>query len=128
MLENKQLFDVSGEDGKESSINQVAKMISLMGPPPLEFIHRYENRSKYFDESGKWIGTAEIPNVTLESYEKTLKGENKALFLKFMRKILKWLPEERESAMELLSDPWLNSQELTPMARLGRKIRNLLVH
>lgn len=40
-------------------------------------------------------------------------GENKnkledpSLFLAFLRRVLKWVPEERPTAKELLEDPWL---------------------
>jgi serine/threonine-protein kinase SRPK3 len=44
----------------------------------------------------------------LEDAEKRLYGEEKALFLNFVRKMLKWKPEERSSAKELLDDLWLN--------------------
>lgn len=46
--------------------------------------------------------------MTLKDVEKRLKGEEKALFLSFAEKMLKWKPEERSSAKELLGDPWLN--------------------
>lgn len=36
-------------------------------------------------------------------------GEEKELFLKFVRKMLQWLPEERRTAKELREDPWLQS-------------------
>jgi serine/threonine protein kinase len=43
----------------------------------------------------------------LENSEENLDGENKKVFLEFMRKMLRWVPEERMSAEELLQDPWL---------------------
>lgn len=59
--------------------------------------------------SGKWRGAAEVPKGNLEQAEKMLEGEEKKLFLDFVRKMLKWKPEERNSAKELLDDHWLNS-------------------
>ena len=47
--------------------------------------------------------------MTLEESEENLEGKNKALFLGFMRKMLHWVPEERQSAEELLQDPWLTT-------------------
>lgn len=47
-------------------------------------------------------------SLTLENSEENLEGHQKELFLKFMRKMLKWVPEERKTARELLMDPWLN--------------------
>ena len=57
---------------------------------------------------GNWRGAAEIPRTSLEDEEKQLEGEEKALFLDFARKMLRWKPEERSSAKELMDDIWLN--------------------
>ena len=40
-----------------------------------------------------------------------MEGENKALFLTFVRKMLKWKPAERSEARELLADTWLRDGE-----------------
>lgn len=61
----------------------------------------------YSLSTGNWKGAAEIPSTSLEDAEGKLKGEDKARFLRFVRKMLKWKPEERESAQELLKDEWL---------------------
>lgn len=53
---------------------------------------------------GEWTGTIANPNQTLESRERILEGENKRLFLQLLRKILRWLPEDRPSASDLLDD------------------------
>ena len=58
--------------------------------------------------TGKWRGAAEVPKGTLEEAEKRLEGEEKKLFLGFVRKMLKWKPEERSSAKDLLDDFWLS--------------------
>jgi serine/threonine-protein kinase SRPK3 len=34
--------------------------------------------------------------------------EDKRLFVNFMRRMLSWLPEDRATAKELKSDPWLD--------------------
>lgn len=53
--------------------------------------------------------------LNLEELEENLEGENKALFLNFMRSMLQWRPEDRTTAKELLEDPWLNSKtEMVP--------------
>jgi len=36
-------------------------------------------------------------------------GEEKALFISFVRRMLQWLPEDRDTAKELRKDPWLQS-------------------
>ena len=44
----------------------------------------------------------------LEDAEKQLKGEEKAVFFSFVKRMLRWKPKKRSSAKELLDDPWLN--------------------
>jgi hypothetical protein len=41
--------------------------------------------------------------MTFESRERRLKGEDKAQLLALIRKILRWLPEERPSAEDLFN-------------------------
>ncbi|KAG8813886.1 hypothetical protein FRB91_002776 [Serendipita sp. 411] len=86
-------------------------MIALLGLPPKDFLERTKGDRlwAWFNENGSWKGAAEIPEETLESAEKRLGKEEKPLFLDFARKMLKWKPEERSSARQLLEDPWLNS-------------------
>ena len=56
---------------------------------------------------GNWIGATSLPDDSLEQSELNLKGEDKAQFLRFVRKMVTWKPEDRCSAEELLDDPWL---------------------
>ena len=48
----------------------------------------------------------------LESTMSNLQSEEKAEFLRFARRMLKWLPEERASARDLLLDPFIEQEEL----------------
>lgn len=43
----------------------------------------------------------EIPECIFEE-------QREELFLKFVRRMICWVPEERATASELLSDPWLD--------------------
>jgi phage pi2 protein 07 len=61
--------------------------------------------------AGQWKADVEIPeDRSLEKSEEYLEGKNKEMFLKFMRKMLQWRPEDRQTAKQLLEDPWLNDQ------------------
>jgi hypothetical protein len=61
--------------------------------------------------AGKWKQNINIPKgVTLEMSEEFLEGEDKKMFLSFMRKMLQWRPEDRRTAGELFLDPWLNGE------------------
>ena len=39
-----------------------------------------------------------------------MEGEEKDMFLRFMRRMLKWLPEERAEAEDLVDDEWLGGK------------------
>ncbi|KAI0330395.1 kinase-like protein [Cubamyces sp. BRFM 1775] len=109
MLQGMHLFKTAaGPDSR----HHIAHMVSLLGLPPVKFLKRSETGEpwKYFDTQGHWTGATTLPNDNLEVLlDHRLEGENKAHFLSFVRKMLKWIPEERHSARELLEDPWLNT-------------------
>jgi serine/threonine-protein kinase SRPK3 len=45
--------------------------------------------------------------IVLENLVPFLDGEDKRLFIALAKRMLRWLPEERATAAELLGDPWL---------------------
>ena len=109
MIENKHLFTGEDEQGEESDGHHLAQMVAALGPPPASILARSANASQYFDESGKMCSEIETTVVTLEASTSKVEGDEKAIFLDFIRKMLCWVPEERQSAAQLLQDPWLNS-------------------
>ena len=108
MFESKNLFTARGKQGENSSLHHIAEMVAVLGSPPLEYLQRTETSWEYFDDKGKWKGATEIPDISSESLEEQLSGENKSSFLDLVRKMLRWVPEERETAEQLLGHPWLN--------------------
>ncbi len=58
---------------------------------------------------GTWKGEHTAREVSLDHWEMNLDGDNKKLFLQFMREMLQWRPEDRKSAKQLLEHPWLIS-------------------
>ncbi|KAK0878896.1 hypothetical protein LTR87_007346 [Friedmanniomyces endolithicus] len=82
-------------------------MISIMGPPPLGYLQRSEKSKLFWDDEGEWKGDVPIPETTLELAEARLQGEEKDLFLTFMRKMLQWKPEDRKNLEEVFMDEWL---------------------
>ncbi|KAH9841134.1 putative CDK4/6 [Rhodofomes roseus] len=116
LFQNGNLFKTTGgPENKQDNIYHLAHMIALLGPPPKDFLERTQTERPWgwFDKDGNWKAAADIPNTNLEDAEKKLTGEDKVLFLRFVRKMLKWKPEERASAKELLDDPWLNAVQST---------------
>ncbi|KDB20643.1 CMGC/SRPK protein kinase [Trichophyton interdigitale MR816] len=85
----------------------LAEMMAIMGPPPKEFLERSQTSLIYWDENGQWRGLAPIPDISLETLAEGIEGEDVPGFLSFLRRILRWLPEERPTAGELMFDPWL---------------------
>lgn len=59
--------------------------------------------------AGDWIAhhEAPVPSVSLETLETRLAGQEKELFLAFIRSMLKWMPEERKTAEQLLEHLFL---------------------
>ncbi|KAL3472269.1 kinase domain protein [Aspergillus californicus] len=106
IFEDKHMFDALDEDSLYSASHHVAEMVGYLGLPPLEFLQRSkENRTC------KWLGRGgvSVPSISLDESEENLSGTDKALFLQFIQSMLRWVPEDRKSAKELLHDPWLNS-------------------
>ena len=106
MFEGGRLFRTE-KNGIPDNEQHLAEMVSLMGPPPKEFLERSVKCREYWDAEGNWIATTAIPNQSFESRETRLDGEDKELLLKLVRKILRWIPEERPSAQDLFSDDFL---------------------
>ncbi|KAI1839814.1 hypothetical protein JX266_013972 [Neoarthrinium moseri] len=95
------------KDGHLDDELHFAEMVSLMGPPPKQFLQRSDRCRQYWDSEGKWVASTPIPDQTLESRETRLEGNDKELLLILARKILRWLPEERPSAEDLYEDEFL---------------------
>ncbi|KAE8322327.1 kinase-like domain-containing protein [Aspergillus sergii] len=109
LFEKKRLFYVRDSYRNIADSRHLAGMIAIMGAPPKGMLRNSEYATQFFDTDGNWIGTAEIPSISMETLEDNLRDTEQSLFLCFMRKMLQWRPEDRASAKELLADPWLKS-------------------
>ncbi|KAK4133834.1 CMGC protein kinase [Trichocladium antarcticum] len=87
----------------------LAEVIALLGPPPLDLVQRGQRGREFFTEDGKWNTGISIPKRKLEDTVTVLEGEKKEAFLKFVRGMLQWRPEDRKTAAQLVDDPWLRS-------------------
>ena len=68
-------------------------------------------RSLFANLAGQWRDVIPVPDPTsLEESEENLEGSNKEAFLRFVRKMLQWRPEDRQTASQLLEDDWLNGR------------------
>lgn len=84
-------------------------MISLLGPPPKDSLERGSWSNSFFDESGKFKDDVGIATTPLEDEMKSLKGEEETSLLKFLRRMVRWKPEDRATDRELVQDPWIQS-------------------
>ncbi|KAF2765741.1 non-specific serine/threonine protein kinase [Teratosphaeria nubilosa] len=109
LLEDKMLFRECFDD-KTKDIDEhqhLAHMTALLGPRPTELTSG-RRLSKFYDANGCLREADRVPrSLTLESTIRNISGEEKEMFLRFVRRMLKWKPEERSTAKELLDDPWL---------------------
>ncbi|KAI5235388.1 hypothetical protein E4T42_09717 [Aureobasidium subglaciale] len=103
LFEGSRLFRAV-KDGHLDDEQHLAEMVSLLGPPLKKFLKMSERCSQYWDKEGNWIGTVPVPNQTIETRE----GKDKELLLGLVRKVLRWVPEERPSAKDLFDDEFLN--------------------
>ncbi|RMX87549.1 hypothetical protein D0869_02287 [Hortaea werneckii] len=111
LLEDGNLFQPF-KDGQLDDEVHFAQMISLMGPPPKQFLERSDRWLKYWDAEDEdflrnWIAATPIPEQTLETREMRLTGKDREVLLALVRKILRWLPEERPSAEDLYEDEFI---------------------
>ncbi|RAH52988.1 kinase-like protein [Aspergillus piperis CBS 112811] len=106
LAESHHLF-YAKENGTLSDEQHLAEMVSLMGPPPPEFLMRSKRCENFWDAEGNWKGSICIPEQTFGLRELHFSGEDKVLFLNFLRRIFRWLPEERPTAEELVYDDFL---------------------
>ncbi|KAI1913070.1 hypothetical protein LOZ64_004223 [Ophidiomyces ophidiicola] len=128
LLEPSSLFTARDDDGDLYDAAHLAQLIAAIGPPPRKFLEKNRERmADFWNEKGtgyerfiliflsnkclgEWLGLAPIPyGRTMESLESRL--EDKSGFLRFIRRALTWLPEDRATAKELLQDPWLGGGE-----------------
>ncbi|CAG8309659.1 unnamed protein product [Penicillium nalgiovense] len=101
------LFSADHTAGDMYEPAHLAELIAVLGPPPAAFLAlNPEKAARFWDEDGKWKDVVPIPEKgMLESLEGQM-GLPLA-FVKFMRRTLTWMPDERATAKDLLEDPWL---------------------
>ncbi|GAB1739826.1 hypothetical protein NU219Hw_g4761t1 [Hortaea werneckii] len=106
---NELLFTTTPREGEDMAYHEIPRMIEELGMPPAEFIQRSNFPRLYFDDYGKSTGGRPAACETPSPKRLIPSEETPEDFIAFMRKMLTWLPEERQSAEQLFDDAWLNS-------------------
>ncbi|KAH0365232.1 kinase-like protein, partial [Aureobasidium melanogenum] len=107
MFEDHLLFEDRDSKGNHSDAQLLAHITAILGPAPLSIVNRSPDRALYWNEKGEWTGEADIPDDSIEESDERLLDKDLDQFAAFMRKMLQWDPDHRQSAAELLQDEWL---------------------
>ncbi|KAL9099100.1 MAG: hypothetical protein Q9163_005354 [Psora crenata] len=109
LLEGKNLFDPVDRVTNEYVLPlALAQYIGYLGPPPLDMIKQSPLFLEYFDHEGNWIFEPQITKTSFEDFVTTIPpGEDKDMFLRFIRTVLTWDPVLRATSSEAIRDEWL---------------------
>ncbi|GIZ46242.1 hypothetical protein CKM354_000937500 [Cercospora kikuchii] len=106
LLEGKNLFNPT-------------QYIGYLGLPPLRILRDSPVTADYFNSQGNWKSEPPIPTTSLEEFVTTIPlGEGKNLFLRFVRRVLTWDPDDRATTNEIFTDPWLMEEFASGMGSL----------
>lgn len=105
IIEGKPLFTGRNHIGEPSYEHHLSQMVALLGDPPKSLLERSEIAKQYFGGSAILFQRHEYPLESLEERLTQIDGEEKAGLLAFIRKMLCWVPEERQTAEQLLKGP-----------------------
>ncbi|GAB1217506.1 hypothetical protein ATERTT37_006745 [Aspergillus terreus] len=101
----------SPQDGCiQAEVYRAPEVILDQGPAPKDLVGRGKRTSMFYTAAGTLKNPDIVPSTF--SFESTLSkfnGEEKKMFINFVSRMIKWNPEERSTAKELLQDPWLHN-------------------
>ncbi|KAM5430372.1 hypothetical protein McanMca71_005668 [Microsporum canis] len=110
-LEGRTLFDAVDpfKVPEYDDEKHLAYITALLGPAPKDLLDQGKRTSMFYNPSGNLHTPSLIPtDFSFESTVSMMSGERKRRFISFVRRMVKWKPEDRSTAKELLSDPWLH--------------------
>ena len=88
-------------------------MVAVMGPPPPSILRSGSDKiGQFWDQDGQWKGVVPSPELSLETEERWLDGEDKQKFIYLLRKMLQWDPMVRHSIDDIFADEWLSADEV----------------
>ncbi|RBR13629.1 hypothetical protein FVER53590_25260 [Fusarium verticillioides] len=110
LLEKKSLFSplTLGDGTAHDDLTHLAQIGALLGPTPHDLVNKGRRSALFYQESGELKRPSRVPrNSNLDSTLTCMSGEEKTRFIRFVKRMITWRPEDRSTAKELLGDPWL---------------------
>ncbi|WPH03034.1 kinase-like protein [Acrodontium crateriforme] len=110
LLEGRKLFQViDAETGEYDEDLHLAQITALLGPQAKQLVTG-KRSSMFYDLDGLLRKQDLVPKTfNFENSIQNIKGEEKEMFIKFVKRMINWCPAERSTAKELLKDPWLHT-------------------
>ncbi|KAI9890528.1 MAG: hypothetical protein M1814_003868 [Vezdaea aestivalis] len=113
VFQGKHMFHGQDPDGSGYKTRaHLTEVIGMIGMPPLDLVQRGNRSPEFFTDEGQFKPDIEIKKTSLEESEERLEGEDKELFMDFLRGMLQWRPEDRKTTRQLLHHPWLEYREI----------------
>ncbi|KAJ5232547.1 protein kinase [Penicillium chermesinum] len=103
-------FDIAPNARGSASADEahLGQVISLLGPPPPDLLNQGKEASRYFDAKGQFKFPELIRKKDIVSMAKEIDNyDGIPQFVDFVSGMLRWRPEDRTTAEDLLSHPWL---------------------
>ncbi|KAJ5942282.1 hypothetical protein N7516_002450 [Penicillium verrucosum] len=92
-------------------LNHLGHIAALLCPPPKELLGKGTRTDLFYKPDGQFKGTTIAPsNFNFENSICHIHNEDKRMSIEFVQRMIKWHPEERSTAKELLQDPWLYAE------------------
>ncbi|KAF5624007.1 kinase-like domain protein [Fusarium sp. NRRL 25303] len=112
LLEGRSLFNPTAPGNADEYDDQshLGQISALIGSPPQSLLLSGQRTSMFYKPNGELKNPGLVPAPGDFSFENTIScmsGEEKVRFIRFIKRMVKWSPEERSTARELLDDPWL---------------------
>ncbi|KAF4972963.1 hypothetical protein FZEAL_9463 [Fusarium zealandicum] len=111
LLEGKGLFNPTapGKADEYDDQSHLGQIAALIGPPPQNLLSIGQRTSMFYKSNGELKDPDRIPgDLNFENTISCMSGEEKLKFIQFIKRMVRWSPEERNTAGELLDDPWLH--------------------
>mmetsp|Transcript_36374 Transcript_36374/g.37050 ORF Transcript_36374/g.37050 Transcript_36374/m.37050 type:complete len:679 (-) Transcript_36374:132-2168(-) len=105
----------------ENENDQMACISELIGQPPMHLVNRSTRRKQLFHDSGELRiqpsprGKIRTPNSrSFDDIRGNRAGDQ--MFTSFLQRCIRWDPEDRPSADQLMSHPWIDGGSTLPAA------------